>query len=312
PKYSTSTSPNCYISAGSLVLNANPFTYGAANGFTVTITFNPGYNGACASASFSIKDINSDESNGTFLDVVLISAIDANNTAVPPANISVTVPTNTNVSTTGNSKKIVGHNSSSESYTYNSSGPPYSSFFSSSCNSTNVVVTPPFNTPLKTVTIIFRPANGGTVSSSCSTCAYYNLTGPTRPANQYVSISNIVLNNTASCSVSPLPIELGKFTASRISNKVNLKWNTLTEINNDYFTIERSIDGIKYEELSKIKGAGNSYSELQYETMDENPFTGITYYRLKQTDYNHDFNYFEPIIVEVEKSDISIYNIVYD
>ena len=47
---------------------------------------------------------------------------------------------------------------------------------------------------------------------------------------------------------------------------------------------------------------------LIQETIDENPFTGITYYRLKQTDYNHDFNYFDPIIVDAEKSDISVYN----
>lgn len=300
PKYSTSTSPNCYISGGCLVLNANPFLYGTTTGFTVTITFNPGYNGACSSASFSIKDINSDESNGTFLDVVSISAVDGNNTAVPAANIAVTVPGNTNASTVGSTKKIVGHNNSAEMYTYNSSGPPYSPYFSSACNSTNVVITPPSSTPLKSITIIFRPANGGTASFSCSSCAYFTLLSPTRPANQYISISNIVLNNTASCTI--LPIELVSFTAKRINNEVKLGWQTSSEKNNDYFAIERSLDGINFNEIKRIKSEGNSSRLINYEATDEGPNTQINYYRLKQVDYNGRYTYSSIVSVDPDNT----------
>ncbi len=307
PKYSTSTSPNCYIAAGGLVLNANPFLYGSANGFTVTITLNPGYNGACSSASFSIKDINSDESNGTFLDVVSISAIDGNNTAVPAANIVVTVPGNTNASTVGATKKIVGHNSSNELYTANSSGPPWSPFSSSACGSTNVVITPPTSTPLKNITIVFRPANGGTASFSCSSCSYFTFLSPTRPANQYVSISNIVLNPTASCTI--LPIELVSFTAKRSNNLVNLNWKTASEKNNDYFSVERSADGFNFEEIKKIKGAADSYKILSYDAIDENPLNEISYYRLKQVDFNGQMRYSDIVSVDADNSKATIGNI---
>lgn len=300
PKYSTSTSPNCYIAGGSLALNANPFLYGAGNGFTVTITLNPGYNGACSTASFSIRDINSDESNGTFLDVVTISAIDGNNAAVPAANIVVTPPSNTNVTTVGSTRKIVGHNNAAELYTANSSGPPYSPYSSSACNSTNVVITPPASTPLKSITIVFRPANGGTASFSCSSCAYFTQLSPTRPANQYISISNIVLNNTASCTI--LPIELISFTAKRIDNEVRLGWQTASEKNNDYFSVERSLDGINFEEIKTIKGAGDSYKILNYELIDEAPMDNISYYRLKQTDFNRRMKYSDIVSVDANNS----------
>jgi hypothetical protein len=308
PKYSTSTSPNCYIAAGCLVLNANPFLYGTVNGFTLTITLNTGYNGSCSSASFSIRDINSDESNGTFLDVVTISAIDGNNAAVPAANIVVTPPSNTNVTNVGSSKKIVGHNNSAELYTANSSGPPYSPFFSSACNSTNVVITPPAATPLKSITIVFRPANGGTVSFSCSTCAYFSGTGPTRTANQYISISNIVLNPTVSCTI--LPIELISFNIKRIADEVKLNWKTASEKNNDYFTIERSVDGLNFEEIKKIKGAGDSYKVLSYDVIDDNPLDELSYYRLKQTDFNGQFKYSDIVSVDVENSRTKISHII--
>jgi hypothetical protein len=93
----------------------------------------------------------------------------------------------------------------------------------------------------------------------------------------------------------PLPIELLYFEAQPYyessANKVLLIWETATEINNDYFTIERSKDAIHFDELCKIKGAGNSYHNISYQFIDENPYEGISYYRLKQTDYDGRFKY---------------------
>jgi hypothetical protein len=88
-----------------------------------------------------------------------------------------------------------------------------------------------------------------------------------------------------------LPIVLKHFTAVPTNKNVELSWATATEINNDYFTIERSADGKQFTELFRQAGAGNSVKELSYSTTDRNPLEGRSYYRLKQTDYDGSFAY---------------------
>ncbi len=88
-----------------------------------------------------------------------------------------------------------------------------------------------------------------------------------------------------------LPIELLDFSADLEQNTVNLKWTTATELNNDFFTIERSLNGEEWIKIGDIAGAGNSFELLAYNLFDMNPNTGTNYYRLKQTDYNGDFNH---------------------
>jgi hypothetical protein len=87
--------------------------------------------------------------------------------------------------------------------------------------------------------------------------------------------------------LNPLPIELLSFEAKIITgNKVALKWNVASEMNNALFIVERSADGIHYEEIAKIKGAGTSHYQQSYSTTDESPYTDTSYYRLKQIDYD--------------------------
>ncbi|GJM35503.1 MAG: hypothetical protein DHS20C18_45040 [Saprospiraceae bacterium] len=99
-----------------------------------------------------------------------------------------------------------------------------------------------------------------------------------------------------------LPIELIAFSALPIGNRiVSLNWQTATEINNDYFTIERSLDGRIWEEVTKYKGAGNSEVMVRYHLTDENPYMGVSYYRLKQTDYNGEYSYSKVEAVNIDK-----------
>jgi len=109
------------------------------------------------------------------------------------------------------------------------------------------------------------------------------------------------LNPDPAC---PLPIELLYFKAHPFyendANKVLLIWETATERNNDYFTIERSKDAIHFDELCKIKGAGNSYHNISYRFIDENPYEGVSYYRLKKTDYDGSFTYSYIISVTIK------------
>ncbi|GDX52629.1 hypothetical protein LBMAG27_16760 [Bacteroidota bacterium] len=88
-----------------------------------------------------------------------------------------------------------------------------------------------------------------------------------------------------------LPLELLSFNAELNNNVVDLTWTTASEHNSDYFTIERSYDGIHFTELMKAKAAGNSTNELNYSTVDEHPLLGVSYYRLKQTDFDGSYKY---------------------
>jgi hypothetical protein len=92
---------------------------------------------------------------------------------------------------------------------------------------------------------------------------------------------------------SPLPISLLNFAVQPVLENVAITWTTASETNNDYFTIERSIDGVNFESLIEVDGAGNSNQALHYKTTDLSPFEGQSYYRLKQTDFDGKFAYSE-------------------
>jgi hypothetical protein len=114
-----------------------------------------------------------------------------------------------------------------------------------------------------------------------------------------------IINNTVSASVrqtslyfksflpgnEALPIKLVSFDCVLINNKVNLSWCTASEINNSYFTVERSADGMNFESIIQKPGAGNSTIKLYYKAIDDNPLHGYSYYRLKQTDFDGKFSF---------------------
>jgi Secretion system C-terminal sorting domain len=83
---------------------------------------------------------------------------------------------------------------------------------------------------------------------------------------------------------SPLPITLISFTASVKNSEVILNWSTAQEINNDYFTIQRSKDINGWESIEKVSGSGTSSHINYYTGYDRVPCAGISYYRLMQTD----------------------------
>ncbi len=94
-----------------------------------------------------------------------------------------------------------------------------------------------------------------------------------------------------------LPISLLSFDVKQRKGGIELLWSTASEINNDFFTIERSVDGNNWNILAFIQGAGNSNQELHYKYYDENPLDDISYYRLKQTDFDGKYEYFAPVAV---------------
>ena len=86
--------------------------------------------------------------------------------------------------------------------------------------------------------------------------------------------------------VNPLPVEVVDFTGHQDGNAVVLEWTTLSEKDNDYFEIERSIDGENFVTLGRVAGAGNSTAKIDYNFVDNEPVQGRAYYRLSQVDYD--------------------------
>lgn len=102
---------------------------------------------------------------------------------------------------------------------------------------------------------------------------------------------------TACLSSSVLPIQLKKFTATLQNQNVLLNWETLSEKENDYFTIHRSDDDNSMTEIVRIPGAGNSNTLLKYSYTDKDIPSGNVYYTLSQTDINGDITTFNSVIV---------------
>ena len=112
-----------------------------------------------------------------------------------------------------------------------------------------------------------------------------------------------------STSNNPLPVELLYFKADVVDDYVELQWETAAEINNHFFTIERSLNGVDYELLGDVYGAGNTTISQYYSLVDEDPFQGISYYRLKQTDFDGQYEYFSIVSVTLHKNQFELTNI---
>ena len=108
-----------------------------------------------------------------------------------------------------------------------------------------------------------------------------------------------------------LPVKLLSFEASIDHSSTKLTWTTASEINNDFFTVEKSANGIDFEVVSEIPGSGNSENLQEYMTYDENPINGTSYYRLKQTDFDGKTEYFKivPVSFNVNESELFSMNI---
>ncbi len=112
-----------------------------------------------------------------------------------------------------------------------------------------------------------------------------------------------------------LPVDLVLFTGACVDRKNILKWESFTEMNNDYYTIENTTDGISFEEIGIVDGAGNSSEINAYEMVHENYRNAINYYRLKQTDFDGSSKYSELISIDNrsglnEKEIVSITNLL--
>lgn len=123
------------------------------------------------------------------------------------------------------------------------------------------------------------------VPGQCYTwCMSYSASGP--PACQFTDFCPYYTQSGS------LPVELVYFIGYNQNKINNLEWLTATEVNCDYFLIERSVDGILWEEIGRVEGSGNSNAYVEYGFSDLKPIPGYNYYRLKQVDYNGVYKYY--------------------
>ena len=88
-----------------------------------------------------------------------------------------------------------------------------------------------------------------------------------------------------------LPVELLTFTGRKVTEETLLEWQTATEINNDYFDIEWSTDGLEFSKIGQVKGTGTTDEVQSYDFLHTTPANGINYYRLKQVDFDRIYEY---------------------
>ena len=119
-----------------------------------------------------------------------------------------------------------------------------------------------------------------------------------------IAIDGLCLSDGGSCD--PLPIELLYFEANCKDDRVICTWGTATEINTDYFVIQRTTDGINFEDVGIIQAAGNSVATINYRFEDTNPLKGKSYYRLKQYDLDCSSEAFALSEVDCEYPEVEI------
>lgn len=113
-----------------------------------------------------------------------------------------------------------------------------------------------------------------------------------------VSVSGSVSGSPDPCFTGVLPIELLYFNAVANDTEVEITWSTASELNNDFFSIERSATGENFTEILRTDGAGTSNQQIDYIEQDFTPLPGTSYYRLKQIDFNGDYSYSQIVAVK--------------
>jgi len=96
--------------------------------------------------------------------------------------------------------------------------------------------------------------------------------------------------------VNKLPVELTQFGARCGDDGILITWQTASETNNDYFTLEKSENAVDFIQIAEIQGAGNSVDLIEYHFLDERYVSGTFYYRLKQTDFDGSSKYSNIVI----------------
>ena len=144
-----------------------------------------------------------------------------------------------------------------------------------------------------------------TGSSNLSYCEVANI------CNYLDNASNnaLITSNNSGCNSRPevetacnaLPVELITFKATTKNSHIHLHWQTASELNNQGFQLQKSKDGINWQDVVFIEGKGTTATKTEYQYTDVHPFSGTSYYRLRQVDFDEVFEYSNVVSVRLDK-----------
>jgi hypothetical protein len=116
---------------------------------------------------------------------------------------------------------------------------------------------------------------------------------------------DLTIGGTGTLDCTPVfqPVEIHSLAGINQGDRNYVSWITASERDNDYFTLERSVNAVDWEYAGTVDGAGNSMTSKYYGLHDHTPYFPITYYRVKQTDFNGAFSYTEVIAVNADRQE---------
>jgi hypothetical protein len=126
----------------------------------------------------------------------------------------------------------------------------------------------------------------------------------------YSNVCGLFYDTVVVTASATVPVKLTSFTATKNGDDVNLNWSTASEINNNHFEVEKSMNGIDFKAISTLKGKGTTTQASNYATNDEeaakNTSSRNLYYRLKQVDHDGAFTYSRIAVVEMNNNKTSV------
>lgn len=197
------------------------------------------------------------------------------------------------------------------------------------CPSNTYNALPMLNNGYWTITASANPTSG-TYNVTLYSTNYTNATGAGFTVAKGTSTSTFGLNGTCAAStagntvrtglngfsvfgvaqsVSPLPVELVAFTGSALEDRNQLNWSTASEMNNHFFDIERSDDGVNFYTIGRRMGHGTTTQMNAYAYDDFSPLEGTNYYRLRQVDYNGATTYSSVVTLEFHRGNMTVSNV---
>lgn len=136
--------------------------------------------------------------------------------------------------------------------------------------------------------------------------AYPYCVGPTFYGTKTVAKVASITESVTTYTPPLVPITLLEFTGHKVGDEALLDWSTASEKNNSHFEVEYSENGLHFEKIAEIKGAGNSSALQKYTYTHHDPAHGINYYRLKQVDFTGDCVYSNAITIQFDPTNPTI------
>lgn len=138
---------------------------------------------------------------------------------------------------------------------------------------------------------------------------HFSNTSENIQSNTFTSFSPFTFGSKTPSN--PLPVELLSFSAALHNDIIDITWSTASELNSDYFVVQRSADMNSSADIATVNAAGINNSTLNYAAVDEHPLTGVNYYRLKEVDYDGNTTYSDWVAVAYNPSqNVSSVNLV--